>query len=124
MFGDADAVSLGDDSRAAGDATDGATVRRTDTDGATVRRTDTGDDGLVPPAPDLGEGTGRGVGGTILAYHRASLAFLWRIHESQLRITERVFEEVDVETLLLVGFVLTAVTAWIGIGAAALVALA
>lgn len=121
VFGDADAVSLGDgprgidaDSHPRGDATAGRAAGR-------LRASD---DGLIPPTPDLGSGTGRGVGGTILAYHRASLAFLWRIHESQLRVTERLFDEVDVETVLLVGFVLAAVTAWIGIGAAALVTLA
>lgn len=121
VFGDADAVSLGDDSRVTGDdsrATGGGTER------VPARRADTGGDGLVPPAPELGDGSGRGVGGTLLAYHRASLAFLWRVHESQLRITERLFDEVDVETVLLVGFVLTAVTTWIGLGAAVLIALA
>lgn len=72
-----------------------------------------------PSAP----GSARGVTGTLLRMHYLSLSLLWAIHRTNVRLTERVIEEVDVQLLAVLGlvlssFVLTALGLAVGLGAA------
>lgn len=55
-----------------------------------------------------------GLLGAILSYHYASLAFMWQLSVAQLRVVERIVEEVDVHQLLVISMVLT--TTWLTVG--------
>lgn len=59
--------------------------------------------------------TGGGVLGALLRSQFASLSLLWAIHRTNVRLVERVLDEVDVQTL---------VGLWLSLSATALVALA
>lgn len=71
------------------------------------------------PSPSDGA---RGVTGTLLRMHYLSLSLLWAIHRTNVRLAERVLEEVDVQLLAVLGivlssFVLTAIGLAVGFGA-------
>jgi len=66
-------------------------------------------------------GSARGVTGALLRMHYLSLTLLWAIHRTNVRLTERVLEEVDVQLLAVLGvvlssFALTAVGLAVGLG--------
>jgi len=68
-------------------------------------------------------GRARGVTGALLRMHYLSLSLLWAIHRTNVRLTERVIEEVDVQLLAVLGlvlssFVLTVLGLVVGLGAA------
>ncbi|QSG02729.1 hypothetical protein [Natranaeroarchaeum sulfidigenes] len=68
----------------------------TDSDPSTVSWT--------PTKPDRG-----GVLGTILTYHYLSLSLLWAIHRTNVRLIERVIEEVDVQLIAVLTLVLSTI---------------
>lgn len=58
----------------------------------------------APMQPDRG-----GVLGTILTYHYLSLSLLWAIHRTNVRLIERVIEEVDVQLIAVLTLVLSTI---------------
>ncbi|MFB6125894.1 MAG: hypothetical protein ABEJ79_01140 [Halolamina sp.] len=56
----------------------------------------------APPALD----PGTGLAGAVVKMHVLSLSLLWAIHRTNVRITERLIDEVDVQLLAVLGTVL------------------
>jgi hypothetical protein len=57
------------------------------------------------PASAATDATGSGVLGTLVRGHYLSLSLLWAIHRTNVRLTERLIEEVDVQQLLVLAVV-------------------
>ncbi len=51
-----------------------------------------------------------GVMNTILRYHYLSLSLLWAIHQTNVRIIERILDEIDVQLITILFVVLSAMT--------------
>ncbi len=118
------------DAGPAGSASDTGVVLPDRSDAAGGRTTETVREGEQVRAAGRGEGdatarrpasavtwsppavrTDGGLTGTLLGVHRLSLSLLWAIHRTNVRITERLIDEVDVELLAVLGTALSAVVA-------------
>ncbi|MFB6117448.1 hypothetical protein [Halosegnis sp.] len=68
----------------------------------------------APPRPRRVDGLGE----TLVATHRLSLSLLWAIHRTNVRLLERLLDETDVQTLLVL-IVTLATAATVALGALA-----
>ena len=53
---------------------------------------------------------GDGLTGALLHYHRLSLSLLWAVHRTNVRLIERVLDDVDTQTVVTMGMLLATVT--------------
>lgn len=92
----------------------------TEASGVTASRQQTRQYSDIAPAPDESRASAvswappavesNGIVSAILQAHLLSLTLLWAIHRTNVRLIERVVDEVDIETIVLLGLFLSTLT--------------